>query len=193
MAANRKIGRKSLRTASLRHLLRVVTRCQTKTYGGGWVHAHNLQPGDRFLGHDNQVVTVEEVTDTGEWKTVYNFRVADFHTYFVGGWDWGFSIWVHNAYRIQEGVRRSVAAREAGVSRVYAEVFDADGRLLRRQVISLDDLFSPEDAIPKDARYMRIYSGMQTPQGRAQIPLIAVIETDNVTGLTPILQVQLTP
>jgi hypothetical protein len=42
-------------------------------------------------------VTVESVHDTGVYKTVYNFRVADFHTYFVGGVSWGFSIWAHNS------------------------------------------------------------------------------------------------
>jgi hypothetical protein len=30
--------------------------------------------------------------------TVYNLRVADFHTYFVGSEDWGFSAWAHNMY-----------------------------------------------------------------------------------------------
>ncbi|MCZ2341084.1 MAG: HINT domain-containing protein, partial [Bacteroidales bacterium] len=29
---------------------------------------------------------------------VYNLRVADWHTYFVGGEGWGWAAWVHNAY-----------------------------------------------------------------------------------------------
>ena len=28
---------------------------------------------------------------------VYNLRIADYHTYFVGSRDWGFSVWAHNA------------------------------------------------------------------------------------------------
>jgi hypothetical protein len=96
-------------------------------------------------------------------------------------------------YRIQEGVRRAVAARENRVTTVLAEVFDANGSLIRRQAVPLDELFSPKDVIAQDGRYMRIDAGMQTPQGRAKIPPIAVIETDNVIGLTPILQVRLTP
>ncbi len=28
--------------------------------------------------------------------TVYNLSVADYHTYFVGSPDWGFSVWAHN-------------------------------------------------------------------------------------------------
>ena len=29
--------------------------------------------------------------------TVYNLRVADYHTYFVGSREWGFSVWAHHA------------------------------------------------------------------------------------------------
>jgi len=98
-----------------------------------------------------------------------------------------------SAYRIQEGARRAVAARESQVSRVYAEVFDADGHFLGRQAIPLDQLFSPKAMISADARYLRIVAGMQSPQGRAAMPPIAVILTDNVTGLTSIADVVLAP
>jgi hypothetical protein len=40
---------------------------------------------------------VEAVTDAGEITTVYNVRVEEYHTYFVGGEDWSFSVWSHNA------------------------------------------------------------------------------------------------
>jgi len=62
------------------------------------VPAAQLQPGDLLSSHDGQWVPVEEVYDTGEPETVYNLRVADFHTYFVGSEEWGFSVWAHNAY-----------------------------------------------------------------------------------------------
>jgi hypothetical protein len=48
------------------------------------------------VSHDGQVVPVREVYDTGEYETVYNLRVAEYHTYFVGNRDWGFSVWAHN-------------------------------------------------------------------------------------------------
>ena len=64
--------------------------------GDGWVACRELQPGDRLLCEDGSLITVEGVRDTGEWETVYNFRVADFHTYFVGCDEWGFSVWAHN-------------------------------------------------------------------------------------------------
>src|SRR5262249_40395103 len=43
-------------------------------------------------------VTVEGVQETGEYETVYNLRIADYHTYFVGARAWGFSVWAHNSY-----------------------------------------------------------------------------------------------
>jgi RHS repeat-associated protein len=58
----------------------------------GWVTAAELKTGDLLSSHDGQWVAVEEVYDTGDYEAVYNLRVADFHTYFVGGEDWGFSV-----------------------------------------------------------------------------------------------------
>ncbi len=41
-------------------------------------------------------LVVESNESTGELDVVYNFRVNEWHTYFVGSDDWGFSVWVHN-------------------------------------------------------------------------------------------------
>jgi Pretoxin HINT domain len=65
--------------------------------GKGWIRARELQTGDLLLSHDRQWAAVEEVFETGECETVYNLRVEDFHTYFVGCQEWGFSVWAHNA------------------------------------------------------------------------------------------------
>jgi RHS repeat-associated protein len=67
-------------------------------YNRGWFPAGELRVGEWLLSHDGQWVVVEEVKETGRVETVYNLRVSDFHTYFVGGEDWGFSVWAHNAY-----------------------------------------------------------------------------------------------
>jgi hypothetical protein len=65
--------------------------------GKGWLEAENLTPGDILGSHDGQNMMVEEVFDTGETETVYNLRIADYHTYFVGCPEWGWSVWAHNA------------------------------------------------------------------------------------------------
>jgi intein/homing endonuclease len=47
--------------------------------GKGWTAANELQAGDLLVSHDGQILPVEEVYDTGEWETLYNLRVSDFH------------------------------------------------------------------------------------------------------------------
>jgi hypothetical protein len=58
-----------------------------------------LRVGDLLVGHDGRWVEVEDALDTGEYERVYNLRVADFHTYFVGCQEWGWSVWAHNEYK----------------------------------------------------------------------------------------------
>jgi hypothetical protein len=65
--------------------------------GKGWTTAGELKAGDNLLASDKSKLPVENVSETGDTETVYNFRVADWHTYFVGNEDWGFEVWVHNA------------------------------------------------------------------------------------------------
>jgi hypothetical protein len=64
----------------------------------GWVGAGNLWPGAVLVGHDGMTTLVEEVVQTNDYAVVYNLRVAEWSTYFVGAEDWGFSLWAHNAY-----------------------------------------------------------------------------------------------
>ncbi len=63
----------------------------------GWLPAGELLRGDLLPSHDGQWLAVEEVSDNGDHERLYNLRVADWHTYFVGAEEWGFSIWAHNA------------------------------------------------------------------------------------------------
>ena len=65
--------------------------------GEGWTTANRLQSGDALVGHNEVLTQVEKVVDTGRTATVYNLRVEENHTYFVGDLLWGFSVWVHNA------------------------------------------------------------------------------------------------
>ena len=67
-------------------------------YAKGWIEAAKLEANDR-VRTDNGWQQVDEVYDTGIYETVYNLRVADFHTYFVGDETWGFGVRAHNEYR----------------------------------------------------------------------------------------------
>jgi hypothetical protein len=64
--------------------------------GKGWTAAGSLKVGDRIATLSGEWVPISEVFDTEQWETVYNLRVADFHTYFVGDEGWGFAAWAHN-------------------------------------------------------------------------------------------------
>ena len=69
--------------------------------------AQQLRPGDLLRSADGGSVAVEAVA-SGEAAAVYNLRVAEYHTYFVGDAAWGFAAWVHNMdYEIEEGSNRS--------------------------------------------------------------------------------------
>src|SRR5690606_39010760 len=62
--------------------------------GKGWVFVDVLQVGDKLQKADGSNLTIEKVENVklDEPVTVYNFMVADCHTYYVT--DLG--IWVHN-------------------------------------------------------------------------------------------------
>jgi hypothetical protein len=53
---------------------------------------------------------VEAVRNLGEEAPVYNLRVADYHTYFVGRSKWGFSVWAHNTSCDAEILGRNLEA-----------------------------------------------------------------------------------
>jgi hypothetical protein len=84
---------------------------------GKFVAAGELQVGEQLLGHDGKLVQIESIGSTGEVTTVYNLRVADFHTYFVGGGLWGFDVWVHNASYVPDAadVAKYSTARQSGM------------------------------------------------------------------------------
>jgi hypothetical protein len=64
--------------------------------GKGWQAAKNLVEGDQLLSQDGNAIPVQQVAQTLAQERVYNLRVAEFRTYFVGCDEWGFSIWAHN-------------------------------------------------------------------------------------------------
>ena len=68
--------------------------------GRGWTAAKLLMEGDLLISHHGLKFVLGGVSATGAFDTVYNLRVADYHTYFIGAADWGFSIWAHNAYSL---------------------------------------------------------------------------------------------
>jgi hypothetical protein len=109
------------------HVVRATAEHPFWVVGTGWTAARALAVGDRLLGFDGKETPVEEVFETGTWEAVYNLRVAQHHTYFVGCAEWGFDVWAHNvcrALRIARGQARALdAAGIPGGRRLLNELY----------------------------------------------------------------------
>ncbi|VTS06507.1 YD repeat protein OS=Isosphaera pallida (strain ATCC 43644 / DSM 9630 / IS1B) GN=Isop_2419 PE=4 SV=1: PT-HINT [Tuwongella immobilis] len=97
----------------------------------GWIEARSLTPGHRLRTLDGSAIAVEAVAETGQWQPVYNLRVADWHTYFVGSDEWEWAVWAHNAYDVDPVVnaaeQASVAARLRTLGVAHADELAALG------------------------------------------------------------------
>jgi hypothetical protein len=54
----------------------------------GWKDAADLEPGDKIITQNDETVEITETKFYYEPKQVYNFEVADWHSYFVGALAW---------------------------------------------------------------------------------------------------------
>jgi hypothetical protein len=88
----------------------------------GWLAAGALQVGELLLSHDGRQMAIEDLLDTGEYETVYNLRIADYHTYFVGDNGWGFSVWAHNASCTIDEVKKNSWQTERPTTRRQAGI-----------------------------------------------------------------------
>ncbi len=113
-----------------------------------FIPAGQLQVGDELIGHDGSLSTVEAIRSTDQVVTVYNMRIADHHTYFVGGNDWGWNVWAHNACNPMEGASATITAgndtvRVTSKQKIHAEIrglssLEAEGKLAGRNVVISD-------------------------------------------------------
>jgi hypothetical protein len=64
--------------------------------------------GEQLVSSQGVLVPIESTSNLNEISTVYNLRVADHHTYFVGGALWGWDVWVHNVYKAPKGAQQTL-------------------------------------------------------------------------------------
>ncbi len=102
-----------------------------------FVPARELKAGDQLISHDGRLLRIDAIHSTLQIATVYNLRVADYHTYFVGCDDWGFSVWAHNACK--EFVNAMV---DAGLDSKPNAVKQAYKRILQKPMAEREALFS---------------------------------------------------
>jgi hypothetical protein len=101
--------------------------------GKGWLPVAWLQIGDFLYTRGGLLVAVEGVADSGRVQTVYNWRIADYHTYFVSATEQGAAIWAHNAKKSygtigagpvkkgQAGVKKTLKTAKAAGETVRGE------------------------------------------------------------------------
>lgn len=66
--------------------------------GRGWTAAADIKVEDRLSTSHGDWIEVEKVLTTEAAEPVYNLRVAEYRTYFIGSRAWKFGIWTHNYY-----------------------------------------------------------------------------------------------
>jgi RHS repeat-associated protein len=86
--------------------------------GRGWTPAGEVRVGNRVTGFDNQETVVDGVVDADEYAVLYNLRVAEYHTYFVGTPLWGFSAWAHNAKCVNPTALRRTAGIDVNTAKI---------------------------------------------------------------------------
>jgi hypothetical protein len=97
-----------------------------------------------------------EVYETDAVEAVYNCAVEDYHTYFVGGEEWGFSVWAHNACHLNtNGAKSQFGVYEISINGALYKVGKADmARVtlssglptrLHQQLRTLADIFGKEN------------------------------------------------
>ncbi len=92
--------------------------------GKGWTKAGALSPGALLRSHDGQSVSLDSILPTEVVAEVYNLRIAEYHTYFVGAADWGFSVWAHNTeYLTAPDPRKGYDPGAMQVEHPIAQVF----------------------------------------------------------------------
>lgn len=129
----------------------------------GWVNACELVEENRLLSHDGQWAVVEAIEDTNKYETVYNLRIADYHTYFVGGDEWGFSVWAHN-----ECFYRAMSEKECAT-------------VIAAQKLSRRERGSNNLAVTQDRAYAE--SLVDRRNGARKYPRVVEIETKEGTAL----------
>jgi hypothetical protein len=94
--------------------------------GKGWTPAGRLAAGDCVWTEERRWQAVVAVTDGG-LQTVYNFRVADYHTYFVSATQDAPAVWAHNAYEVVRGAEGNVVLTEEQVQQRVAGMLQMIG------------------------------------------------------------------
>lgn len=91
--------------------------------GKGWTAANAMRVGDRVLTATGEPLLIESVGEARREATVYNFRVEEWHTYFVGDLiTWGFDVWVHNNHVAQRSIQNELGKQQKAIDKILNSI-----------------------------------------------------------------------
>ena len=147
----------------------------------GWTVAGEIETGEELRSHDGQWIPFDSKQLTDSIVTVYNMRVAEDHTYFVGSPLWGFTVWAHNMCALNDEPKIKLSShaklrgsqgrpvsnvvndvQRAGRGDVYMEgsKFVVRGSNKREHIISPDGVVLTSLIRNKAARQKRLIDGI---------------------------------
>ncbi|WP_379929214.1 polymorphic toxin-type HINT domain-containing protein [Marinicrinis sediminis] len=122
--------------------------------GEEWVLAEDLEVGDQLQQADGTLLTINriDIEYLDEPVTVYNFTVADFHTYYVS--DLG--IWVHNIDCVDfpRGITSAQPIYTDGIETIVWKGYDEAGNFVKKFIVPKG--FKSVDELLDQARSGRI-------------------------------------
>ncbi|MGG4451216.1 polymorphic toxin-type HINT domain-containing protein [Brevibacillus porteri] len=132
--------------------------------GKGWTLVRDLKIGDLLVTSDGTKLAIEKIEIAPRQTTVYNFMVADYHSYFVSN----LGIWVHNCTIITAGKNfkdhfirhKGILENSLGIKypkyKTHGDAFLSDiGKIIDNGTVS----FVGKGTLKKDGEILNIYRG----------------------------------
>ena len=106
----------------------------------GWVNAKDLKAGDKLKSSKGKLLKISSVRTQKSRAVVYNFTVADYHTYFVSN----LGVWVHNCKVDSAG---KITSKSNGSDKLYIPRDNNGNPIpLQKQKVNSQDIPLPDPA-----------------------------------------------
>jgi hypothetical protein len=154
--------------------------------GRGWTAVGDFEPGYELVGHDGQRSRVERITKVDQVVAVYNLRIADHHTYFVGTAEWGWSLWSHNAYtQVMTDAQDTAHNPEHGSQAHVERVANATGLQPEEVEQRLNDVI--DNAELHSTHEVGVGTAMLNQMNNGEEPTVqSVFESNSQSGGAPV-------
>lgn len=130
--------------------------------GKGYVEAEELEIGDKIVCFAEENIRIEEVEKieiflSEDSIVVYNLRIAEWHTYFVGE----LGIWVHNATNNYQDTIDALVAKLKEEKEIDENELNGQQQAINELVNkTLESMMPPKEKIKKAAEYAKDILGI---------------------------------